>query len=169
MKAYATKSYYDYRFISLFTFLTVCMFFVAQIAYGAGAPKRSAPSPQDLRQKANVHFDSGERLQKEHRYKEASKEYEKAVRIDKTYAEAYSNLGYTYHKQGLFKKAVKTYKKAIKLNPKLAEAHEYLGEAYAEMGKFKEAEKELKILKELGSDEADELEEFIQKVRAKKG
>ena len=66
--------------------------------------------------------------------------YEKAVKADPTYAEAYSNRGYCYRKLGKYDTAVMHYKKAIKLDQNLAEAHEYLGEAYAEMGKFDLAE-----------------------------
>ena len=73
------------------------------------------------------------------------------MKADPNYAEAHSNLGFSYRKQGKFNKAVRSYKKAISLDPKLAEAHEYLGEAYAEMGKFELAEKELQILHDLGS------------------
>jgi len=51
-------------------------------------------------------------------------------------------------------------------HPQLAEAHEYLGEAYAEMGKFDLAEKQLQILRDLGSDEAEELEAFIREKKA---
>jgi tetratricopeptide (TPR) repeat protein len=74
---------------------------------------------------------------------------------------------YCYRNQGKFDIAVKTYKKAIDLDPKLADTHEYIGEAYAEMGEFDLAEKHLQVLKNLESEEAEELVEFIMMAREK--
>jgi tetratricopeptide (TPR) repeat protein len=143
-------------------------FALNQIAYGAGSsskPSTKSESAAKKRERANEYFEEGKMLQEKWRYKEASKKYERAVKIDPEYAEAYSNLGYTYRKQGMPDKAVRTYKKAIRLDPKLAAAHEYLGETYAEMGKYDLAEKQLQILQNLGSDEAEKLAEFIKKMK----
>jgi Tfp pilus assembly protein PilF len=167
--AIASGSYPAQTIIITMTPLLLIVFFwmVSLNAYAAGAPARPSLTAPEKREKANAHFEKGLKLQEAGNFKEASKNFKKAVRIDGSYAEAWSNLGYTYRKQGYFNKAVKAYKKAIKLSPNLAEAHEYLGEAYAEMGKFDLAEKELNILRGLGSHEADELEEFITKTKAK--
>jgi len=168
MKTSILSESYQANIIKITTLLFIAFFWaLIQNVYAAGAPAKTGMTATEKRENANVNFEKGLKLQEAGNYKEASKKYEKAVEADSTYAEAWSNLGFTYRKQGDFDKAVKAYKKAIKLSPNLAEAHEYLGEAYAEMGKFDLAEKELNILRELGSHEADELEDFIAKSKAK--
>lgn len=168
MKTKTVSRFHLLKIVAHLSFLLLIFFWASvQNAYAAGAPARSSKSADEKRAEANVYFETGRTLQDAGNYLEASKNYEKSVKADPEYAEAWSNLGYTYRKQGHFNKAVKAYKKAIKIDPDLAEAHEYLGEAYAEKGKFDLAEKELKILRDLGSDEAGELEAFIAEMKAK--
>ena len=161
-----TVNYKKYTHIILLILFAAFIFHLNQNAHAAGAPSKpgkSSKSAAEIRKEANVYFEQGEQYQEKGDYKTAAEKDKKAVKIDNSYAEAYSNLGYSYRKQGKYDEAIRYYKKAIKLDPNLAEAHEYLGEAYAELGKFDLAKKELQILRELGSDEADELEEFIRK------
>jgi tetratricopeptide (TPR) repeat protein len=171
MKTLIPSRYHLENIMKILTLMLLVFFWaLGHNVYGAGAPAKHRKSTPGIRIEiieVDVYFKEGQKLQEAGNYKEASKSYEKTVRADPKYAEAWSNLGYTYRKQGYFNKAVKAYKKAIKLDPNLAEAHEYLGEAYAEMGKFELAENELEILRELGSDEAYELEEVIAEMEAK--
>lgn len=145
-------------------FITLLTFAVLPKDINA-ASSRSSKSTQTttISAEAISYFKKGEKYQDQKNYRAAAREYKKAIKTAPRYAEAYSNLGYTLRKQKAHKEAIKHYKKAIAIDYNLAEAHEYLGEAYAELGKIKLAERELAILRKLGSDEADELEKFIQK------
>ncbi len=151
--------------LALCTTFVVAAAAVPPDAGAASAPKKTQPK-SDLREKANEHFEQGERLRESYMYKDAAKHYKKAIIIDPNYAEAYSNLGYCYKKYGMYDKAIMQYGKAIDLKPELAEAHEYLGETYAEMGNFSLAEKELEILEKLESGLAQTLEKFIAEKKA---
>ena len=147
---------------------TLILAIITTSAYGAGTSSQPAPqnsSTVDKRQKANLYFAKGKDFQAREQWQQAAEQYEISVRSDPDYAEAWSNLGYCYRKQEQFQRAVAIYKRALRLDPNLAEAHEYLGETYAVMGKFELAERELLFLRNLGSDEADELEAFIEEMK----
>jgi len=133
MKPAILSGYHPGDMIKIITLLFIMFFWtLLQNVYTAGAPARPSTTAEEKRGNSNVHFEEGLKLKEAANYKDASKKYEKA----------------------------------IKLSPNLAEAHEYLGEAYVEMGQFDLAEKKLNIMRELGSHEADELEEFIAKSKA---
>jgi Tfp pilus assembly protein PilF len=50
-------------------------------------------------------------------WKEAIYRWEKAIRIDPTYAAAYNDLAIAYEHEGLFDKAREAYAKALELDP----------------------------------------------------
>ena len=54
------------------------------------------------------------------RYKEARKNFERAIKLDKTYANAYANLGVVYYQQGNNSKSIHYYDKAIEIDGKEA-------------------------------------------------
>lgn len=70
---------------------------------------------------------------------QARKQYERAQKIDSTYAEAINNLGTVYYAQKNFRKAISQYKKALKLNPDSASIHSNLGTAYFARKKYRDA------------------------------
>ena len=73
---------------------------------------------------------------------EAQAEFQKALELDPSYADAMTNLGVTQAQQGHWEEAVATYRKAISLpiypNPEVAYAN--LGWAYLNLDKPREAE-----------------------------
>jgi tetratricopeptide (TPR) repeat protein len=66
----------------------------------------------------------------------ARRNYEKAIRTDKTYADAVNNAGTVFYAQKKYRTAIGRYKKAIGLKPDAASFWSNLGTAYYSRGKF---------------------------------
>jgi tetratricopeptide (TPR) repeat protein len=107
-------------------------------------------------QTAKELFDEGKILYEEGDYPKAIEYYEKAIKIDPNFAEAYNQLGLTYQANQAKPSEIAWYfKTATEINPSYAEAYENLGKAYYGMGDFDHAEeyckKALEINPQLGS------------------
>jgi len=66
----------------------------------------------------------------------ARKSYERAMKLDKTYAEPVNNVGTVYYAEKRYGTAVKRYRKAIQLDPAKGSFWSNLGTAYYSQGKF---------------------------------
>ena len=68
----------------------------------------------------------------------AKKSYERALKLDKTYADAVNNIGTIYYAQKKYSAAISRYQKAIKLRPDSASFWSNLGTAYYSRNRYKE-------------------------------
>jgi len=64
------------------------------------------------------------------RFHEASKSFERAIKNDRAYADAYNNLGVIYYLEKKYGKAIRQYKKAINLRQDAPSYFSNLGAAY---------------------------------------
>lgn len=77
----------------------------------------SAPLAADAREDAKDQVQFGIKVAQLGLWREAVAHWERAAKIDPTYAPAYNNLAIGYEQQGDFEKARAAYEKAIELNP----------------------------------------------------
>lgn len=68
---------------------------------------------------------------------EAKRDYEHALKLNPSYAEAMNNLGTIYYAEKDYKSAERSYRKALKLMPQSATAWSNLGTAYFAQRKYK--------------------------------
>ncbi len=68
---------------------------------------------------------------------DAKQYYERAIKLDPSYAQAINNLGAIYHAEKNYKQAERLYRKAIKLDPKAPLFYSNLGTAYFFQGNTK--------------------------------
>ncbi len=64
------------------------------------------------------------------RYDDSKKSYEKAIKNDKLYSNAYNNLGVVYYRDKRYGRAIKFYRKAIELDQNNASFHNNVAAAY---------------------------------------
>lgn len=67
--------------------------------------------------KANQHYDSGNQLLQQRKYKEARKEFKAALVIDDQFIYAWDHLAVSYRREEKFKKAIKIYQKSLEIYP----------------------------------------------------
>lgn len=84
--------------------------------------------------------------------------FEKAVRVDPSYGEAYLQLGILAYAKHDLANAIDDYKQAIATRPQLADAYYRLGVAYGRQGKNADAQKEFEIHDELVKKQAAAVE-----------
>ncbi|MGI9569643.1 MAG: tetratricopeptide repeat protein [Desulfobulbia bacterium] len=94
-------------------------------------------------------------------WEEALASFTRAAEIDPDYAEAYLGIGIAFSMLGWDKVALQALEKAIRIKPKYAQAHYALGLSYLKLGDKNSALKELRILKTLDQNLADELIRMI--------
>lgn len=76
------------------------------------------------------------------KWKQAIKNYNKAIELDSNYANTYRSRGRCYRNSGEYERAIKDYDKAIKLNPKMTEAFLERGIIYMNRSNYKQAIKD---------------------------
>src|SRR5262249_21495389 len=74
-----------------------------------------------------------------HRFKDAAKDFERAIKLDHEYADAHNNLGVIQYLQKKYGKAIKEYEKAIKARDDSASFYSNLGAAYFSKKDFEKA------------------------------
>ena len=77
----------------------------------------SAPAFANDRDEAKMQVQFGIRVAQLGLWREALAHWERAVKLDPTYAPAYNNMAIGYEQQGEFEKARGAYEKALELNP----------------------------------------------------
>lgn len=91
---------------------------------------------------AVLHNKVGVSLIQLEKYSEARREFQRSLKLDKSYPEAHNNLGVTYYVNRQYGPAIKEYHRAIKLNPDSAHFHSNLGSAYFSENSYDKAMKE---------------------------
>jgi tetratricopeptide (TPR) repeat protein len=95
------------------------------------------PAPKGTpRERAVSAYNEGVKLMRDKHYAAAQEQFEQALALDETLAEAHNNLAFSLRMQGTHnvEQALQHYQRAIELKPDLAQAYMYRGVLFTQMG-----------------------------------
>jgi lipoprotein NlpI len=110
---------------------------------------------------AQKHYMKGFEYHNQGLVEKAIEEYQKALKLNPNYIEAYMNIGAIYVDEKEYDQAIQQFKKVVEINYYYGKAHYNLGMVYLYKGEKEKAQEELKILKSMGSGLGDNLEKKI--------
>jgi tetratricopeptide (TPR) repeat protein len=134
---------------------------------GAGTPSRSTRS-DSATPKHVQYYNDGVKAQGQGDYERAVKLYQKALKAKPDFPDALNNLGFSLRSIGkqYMDEAMQAYNKALSLRSNHQQALEYQGELYLWRGDLLKAYGNYQRLDGMGSREADDLKQHIDRVLA---
>jgi tetratricopeptide (TPR) repeat protein len=122
------------------------------------------PAPKGTpREQAVSTYNAGVTLMRDKHYAAAQEQFEQALALDETLAEAHNNLAFSLRMQGAhnFERALYHYQRALELKPDLAQAYMYRGVLFTQMGDLTRARADHAKLLALDQELAAKLERII--------
>jgi tetratricopeptide (TPR) repeat protein len=122
------------------------------------------PAPKGTpRERAISAYNEGVTLMRDKHYVAAQEQFEQALALDETLAEAHNNLAFSLRMQGThnFERALQHYNRALDLKPDLARAYMYRGVLFTHMGDLARARADHAKLLTLDQELAAKLERII--------
>ncbi len=134
----------------------------AALALAAAAHADPATDPGAAEGDARRFFEQGLEYSRRQQWDLAIQAYRRAVQINPSFVEAWTNLGYAYRKVKDYGRSVEAYEQALRLRPDYAQAHDYLARTYLAMGNREGAMRHYEILRRLDRRLAERLWRAIQ-------
>ena len=140
--------------LSIIVFIAAC---------GASGTPTLSPAATDFADAA-AHLAAGIAFQENGQSGEAIAEYDEAIRLDPTLANAFNDRGLNYLQLGQVERAIQDFDEAVRLQPQFAVAYANRAQAYTFLGRDREAENDVDRAVELGFDR-DVLESAIEETK----
>ncbi len=147
--------------------LVVVVAAVVPLLIGAGTPSKSTRS-ESATPRHVQYYNDGVKAQAQGDYERAVKLYQKALNAEPNFPDALNNLGFSLRSIGkqYMDQAMQAYDKALNLKSNHQQALEYQGELYLWRGDLLKAFGNYQRLDGMGSREAGELKQHIDRVLA---